>query len=70
MNYQLVRAGFWPVNIRCSEDRLKYDEALEAWDVSRDVNPMIAMIAGNEAEQLKICIEIAQEQERALHKSK
>ena len=62
LNYQLVRAGLWPVNIRYAEERLKYYDALEHWDIYQDISPLVALIAEREIDQLQLCIEIAREQ--------
>ncbi len=64
LNYQLVRAGYWPVNIRYAEERLRYYEAFEAWDTKKDLTPMVALIVEREIAQLKQCTEIAVAQEQ------
>ena len=64
LNYQLVRAGLWPVNIRYAEERLKYYDALEFWDIHQDITPLVALIAEREVAQLEYCIEIAKAQFR------
>lgn len=64
LNYQLVRAGYWPVNIRYAEERLRYYDAFEAWDTKKDLTPMVALIAEREIAQLKQCTEIAVAQEQ------
>ena len=59
LNFLLVRAGFWPVNIRYGDDRQAYYGALETWHQDRDLGPMTALLAAREIEQLEECCRIA-----------
>lgn len=52
MNYQLMLHGFLPVSI-AKEARLEYFTALEAYAVSRDLQPFTEMIALLEEQRLK-----------------
>lgn len=65
LNYQLVRAGLWPVNIRYDEERLRYYDALEQWDRTQNADALISLICEREIAQLSLCLEIADAQQRA-----
>ena len=65
LNYMLVREGFWPVNIRYAEDRVRYYDALTSYNETGNADDLTCLIAQRAAEQLEYCIEIARQQEAA-----
>ena len=65
LNYQLVRNGLWPVNIRYGADRLNYYEAFDTWRATGNIAPMTSIIAAREIEQLKYCCQVADDQAEA-----
>lgn len=65
LNYMLVREGFWPVNIRHAEDRVRYYDALASYNETDNADELTCLIAQRAAEQLEYCIEIARQQEAA-----
>ena len=65
LNYMLVREGYWPVNIRYGQDRKNYYEALEAFQIKGDIDPLTALVASRESAQLAYCLKIALQQEQA-----
>lgn len=52
MNYQLLIQGFLPISI-AKESRLEYFEALEAYAVHGELNPLADMLAELEAQRLE-----------------
>lgn len=65
LNYMLVREGFWPVNIRHAEDRVRYYDALASYNETDNADELTCLIAQRAAEQLEYCNEIARQQEAA-----
>lgn len=65
LNYMMVREGFWPVNIRYAEDRIRYYDALASYNETGNADALTCLIAQRAAEQLEYCIEIARQQEAA-----
>lgn len=65
LNFMLMRDGYWPVNIRYDEDRVRYYEALESYHTTGNADALTALIAVREASQLSYCIDIARQQENA-----
>lgn len=65
LNYMMVREGFWPVNIRYAEDRIRYYDALASYNETGNADALTSLIAQRAAEQLEYCIEIARQQEAA-----
>lgn len=51
MNYQLMAGGFLPISI-AKENRLEYYEALDAYAVSRNLQPFAEMVAALEEQRL------------------
>ena len=45
MNYMLVKAGYWPVNIRYAEDRQTYYDALTAFNKTGKADALTTLIA-------------------------
>ncbi|MDO4938020.1 MAG: Fic family protein [Sutterellaceae bacterium] len=65
LNYMLLQAGLWPINIRYHEDRADYYAALGAFRIKGHADDLTVLIAQREAAQLAYCIKIALEQEAA-----
>lgn len=63
LNYQLIKAGYWPINIRYADERLRYYEALEDFDNTKVPTKLIELIAEREIDQLSECLEIARQQD-------
>lgn len=45
LNYMLVREGFWPVNIRYAEDRVRYYDALASYNETGNADDLTCLIA-------------------------
>lgn len=67
LNYMLVKAGFWPVNIRYAEDRQRYYNALTAFNRTNSPDELTMLIAARATDQLNYCIHIAKQKEE-MHK--
>ena len=63
MNYMLVKAGYWPVNIRYAEDRQTYYDALTAFNKTGKADALTTLIAIRAKDQLDYCIHIARQKE-------
>ena len=55
MNYQLIKCGFLPINIK-KEDRVKYYDALDEYAVNNNLDSFIKIIYDLENEQLDFYI--------------
>ncbi len=61
MNYMLVQAGYWPVNVRCKEDRQIYYDALTEFNQTGKADALTTLIAKRAKDQLDYCIHIAKQ---------
>lgn len=61
MNYMLVQAGYWPVNVRCKEDRQIYYDALAEFNQTGKADALTTLIANRAKAQLDYCIHIAKQ---------
>lgn len=61
MNYMLVQAGYWPVNVRCKEDRQIYYDALAEFNQTGKADALTTLIANRAKDQLDYCIHIAKQ---------
>lgn len=60
MNFELIKAGYLPVNIKFS-DRIKYYNAFDEYRISGSADQLAGMIADYEAEELKKYIDIIEQ---------
>lgn len=67
LNFLLVKAGFWPVVIRCREDRDDYFSALAAFRADGHADALAILIAEREAEVLERCLRAARQQSSPAH---
>lgn len=63
LNFMLLKAGYWPVNIRFAEDRQAYYRALSAYNLDGNADLLTALIAERAAAQLDYCIFIARQKD-------
>lgn len=63
MNYMLVKAGYWPVNIRYAEDRQRYYDALSEFNKTGKADALTALVAKRAKDQLDYCIYIAKQKD-------
>lgn len=58
MNYQLMSAGFLPINIR-TENRIQYYDALDKYGQERDLKPFAKLVAELEETRIRRYLEMA-----------
>lgn len=63
MNYMLVQAGYWRVNVRYKEDRQIYYNALTEFNQTGKADALTTLIAKRAKDQLDYCIHIAKQKE-------
>lgn len=61
INFMLLQAGYWPINIRYAEDRERYYEALSDFNKTGKADALTALVANRAKAELDYCIHIARQ---------